>query len=100
MLLETAVGDFQYRHVKKDWFWGYAEISLQGGSALVATPEKALLDVVYLSTGPFDRDRIEEMRLQNIERFDPKLLVRMAAGTRIERAARKFAQWIRAELRA
>lgn len=99
LLFETQVGDFQYRHVKKDWFFGYAEISLQAGSALVATPEKALLDVVYFSIGSFDRDRIDEMRLQNIERFDLRLLVRMAAGTRIERAARNLAQWIRSELR-
>src|SRR5205809_4877054 len=46
MLFRTAEGDFQYRHVKREWFFGYAETAVGSGSALIALPEQALLDWV------------------------------------------------------
>jgi predicted transcriptional regulator of viral defense system len=102
MLLETAVGDFQYRHVKQDWFFGYAETEIESASALIALPEKALLDVIYLSSGPFPSDRIDAMRLQNLERLKPARLTRMASGhgKRMETAAHDLARWIRRERRS
>lgn len=94
--------DFQYRHVKQDWFCGYAETEIESASALIALPEKALLDVVYLSSGSFPRERIDELRLQNLERLQPAKLIRMASGhgKRMETAARDLARWIRRERRA
>ena len=102
MLFETPVGDFQYRHVKQDWFFGYAETEIESASALIALPEKALLDVVYLSPGSFPRERIDELRPQNLERLQPAKLIRMASGhgKRMETAARDLARWIRRERRA
>ena len=102
MLFETPVGDFQYRHVKQTWFFGYAETELESGSALIALPEKALLDVVYLSPGPFPRERIDAMRLQNLDRVKPARLIRMASGhgKRMEAAAHDLARWIQRERRA
>lgn len=101
ILFETPVGDFQYRHVKQDWFFGYAETEIESGSALIAVPEKALLDVVYLSSGSFPPERIDAMRLQNLERLEPAKLTRMAAGhgKRVELAAQDLAHWIRREKR-
>jgi predicted transcriptional regulator of viral defense system len=102
MLFETPVGDFQYRHVKQDWFFGYAETEIESASALIAVPEKALLDVIYFSTGSFPRERIDAMRLQNLERLQPATLTRMAAGhgERTETAAHDLARWIRRERRS
>ena len=102
MLFETPVGDFQYRHVKQSWFFGYAETQIESGSALIALPEKALLDVIYLARGPFPRERIEEMRLQNVDRLKSATLIRMASGhsARLGTAARELARWIRREQRA
>ena len=102
MLFETPVGDFQYRHVKQAWFFGYAETEIETASALIAVPEKALLDVLYLSSGPFLRDRIDAMRLQNVDRVHPAKLTRMASGHghRMEAAAHELARWIRQERRA
>jgi len=102
MLFETPVGDFQYRHVKQDWFFGYAETEIESASALIALPEKALLDVIYLSAGPFPRERIDAMRLQNLDRLKPAILTRMAAGhgERLEAAAHELARWIRRERRS
>lgn len=102
MLFETPVGDFQYRHVKQAWFFGYAETEIELASALIALPEKALLDVVYLSSGSFPRERIDAMRLQNLDRLEPAKLTRMASGhgKRMETAAHDLARWIRRERRS
>ncbi|HWO20588.1 MAG TPA: hypothetical protein VNO30_17585 [Kofleriaceae bacterium] len=80
MVFETPAGTFQYRHVKQSWFFGYRETELASGSALIAVPEKALLDVVYLSRGAFTPDRIAELRLQELDRLNLAALTRMASG--------------------
>ena len=102
MLFETPVGDFQYRHVQQGWFFGYVETQIESASALIALPEKALLDVVYLSPGAFTRERIDAMRLQNLDRLEPAKLIRMASGhgKRMEAAAHDLARWIRRERRS
>jgi predicted transcriptional regulator of viral defense system len=102
MVFETAVGTFQYRHVKKEWFFGYRETELASGTALIAVPEKALLDLVYLSRGEFTPERIEELRLQDLDRLNLAALTRMASGhgERLETAARALVRWIRRERRS
>jgi|SRR6185436_1048321 len=102
MVFETAAGTFQYRHVKQSWFFGYRETELASGSALIAVPEKALLDVVYLSRGSFTPERIAELRLQELDRLNLTTLTRMASGhgERIEAAARALVRWIRRARRA
>ncbi len=93
----TALGDFEYRNVKRDWFFGYREMKLAGGSALVALPEKALLDLVHLSPGVLS---LESLRLQDLERLDLSRLQSMAEGhgARFENAAAKLTGWLK-ELR-
>jgi len=42
-------GTFLYRHIKSELFWGYTETKTQYGHYLLAEPEKALLDYLYLN---------------------------------------------------
>lgn len=42
-------GTFIYRHLKAELFWGYIEIKTDYGHYLLAEPEKALLDYLYLN---------------------------------------------------
>ncbi|MBN1364678.1 MAG: hypothetical protein JW976_07735 [Syntrophaceae bacterium] len=42
-------GTFLYRHIKSDLFWGYTEMKTEYGHYLMAEPEKALLDYLYLN---------------------------------------------------
>jgi hypothetical protein len=42
-------GTFLYRHIKPELFWGYTEIKTEHGHYLIAEPEKALLDYLYLN---------------------------------------------------
>jgi predicted transcriptional regulator of viral defense system len=92
---ETPIGDFQYRHVKQAWFFGYRESAIGESSALVAMPEKALLDTIYLSRGEFTEDRIGQLRLQDMDRLDSEALRRMAeisGSPRVLRAARRISR--------
>lgn len=96
-LRENPLGRFQYRHVKGDWFFGYSEVSLGEESALVATPEKALLDLFYLSKGEHTRERIEALRLQETHRLDLRALREMAVRSgspRVQRAAERACSWV------
>jgi hypothetical protein len=57
------LGQFVFRRVKKSWFQDYSQVDLGfGQSAFVATPEKALLDLVYLTPGADDPDYLAELR--------------------------------------
>ncbi len=42
-------GTFIYRHIKPELFWGYTETKTEYGHYLIAEPEKALLDYLYLN---------------------------------------------------
>ena len=98
-LFKTDVGDFKYHHVKRDWFFGYAEVPVSEGSALIATPEKALLDLVHLLPGSRSLDWLQSLRLQELHRLD---LRRMRAltrghGRRLELAGRELVAWLEKE---
>jgi predicted transcriptional regulator of viral defense system len=76
---ETALGGFDFRHVKPDLLIGYRMIELANRQqALVARPEKALLDLVYLQPGGGESDYLRELRLQNLENLDLVELFRQA----------------------
>ena len=91
---ETALGTFLYRHIKPSLFWGFAETSFGGGSVLLASPEKALLDLGYFEPASADLRWVEELRLQNLDRVDLDLLSAAVAETRPTRLA-DFAQHVR-----
>lgn len=87
---KTAAGAFLFRHIQKKWFLGYTAVSLGGGrSALVARPEKALLDLIYLTPGSDNEAWLSELRLQNLDTLDETLLssfVRAASSPKLNRA--------------
>ena len=61
-------GLFSYRHLKKELFFGYRKISENGQIYLIAEPEKALLDYLYLNSPKIKTpEDIEELRFNEIE---------------------------------
>ncbi len=67
----NALGRFVYRHVKSALFWGYSEVKTETGRFLMAEPEKAVLDYLYLNLAKinseedymnlrFNEDRLRE----------------------------------------
>jgi predicted transcriptional regulator of viral defense system len=77
---ETPLGVFEFRNIKPAWLFGYRLLDLGGGqSAFVASAEKALLDLIYLTPGGDSPAYLRELRLQNLERLNLKELRELAA---------------------
>ena len=72
------VGTFSYRHIDSSLFWGYKGHTVRGQTALIASPEKALLDLVYLYRRKLPPGYIRELRLQNVEKFNLDRLLEYA----------------------
>ncbi len=98
----SAAGVFSYRHIKNSLFWGYAPVTVNRQTALVALPEKAILDLFYLKKDKIAGGYIEEMRFQNTDRINIKRLKEFArrfGKKKITAAARDLAEYIRAQRR-
>lgn len=88
----TPLGGFEYRHIKPDLFFGYSRIEVSADQfAFVATPEKALLDLIHLTPGGDLPAFLDELRLQNLDQLHPAEIERMAVQSgqpKLKRAAR------------
>lgn len=73
---KNTLGHFVYFHLKKNLFWGFRKTELDKQPIWMAEPEKALLDFFHLSPGPWSQERLEALRLQNLEVLDKKKLKR------------------------
>ena len=98
---ETPLGLYDFRHVKAAWLHGYLRLDVGNGqTAFVATPEKALLDLVYLQPGGDAPAYLEALRLQALDRLDPARLARLAEASgspKLQRAAQSIAVLAQAE---
>jgi predicted transcriptional regulator of viral defense system len=87
----TPLGDFHFHHITPQLFTGYQLVDLTGDQqAFVATPEKALLDLVHLQPGGDDPTYLRELRLQNLEQINLnrlQLLVQQFGKPKLQRAA-------------
>jgi hypothetical protein len=78
-IIETPIGRFEYRHIRKNFFNEYRQVELSPNQkAFIALPEKALLDLVYLTADSDRMEFLEELRLQNVDRFNKDALRRIA----------------------
>jgi len=67
---ETPLGTFQFRQIQIPWFTGYQLTDLPDRQqAWVATPEKALLDLIYLTPEGDQYEYLASLRLQNLHRL-------------------------------
>jgi hypothetical protein len=63
--LETPIGRFQYRHVSQRLFYGFSDVEIRPDQrVLLADPEKALVDLLYLSPRSDNKSFLRELRLQ------------------------------------
>jgi predicted transcriptional regulator of viral defense system len=64
-------GHFSYQHIQSDLFFGfeYRQVT-QTQWAYMATPEKALLDLIYLTPNADSEGYIRALRLQNLDQLD------------------------------
>ena len=83
----NELGSFIFRHIKKELFFGYRKIDDSGQVYLLAEPEKALIDYLYLNlTKINDKTDLDELRFneQGIKKLRKNKITeyRKAAGNR------------------
>lgn len=70
---DNYFGRFIYRHIKSGLFWGYEPVETRHGIYLIAEPEKAVLDYLYLNLAVINRQAdLESMRF-NRDQLKQKL---------------------------
>jgi len=74
---ETQYGRFHYHSIKTNRFLGYKVIELGNSSqqrGIIASPEKALIDICLLNSGEWTQKRWSSLRLQHIGILDTEIL--------------------------
>jgi predicted transcriptional regulator of viral defense system len=98
---ETALGSYAHRHIAPRLFFGAEQLEVAPRQqAFVATPEKALLDLVHLTDGGGSAAHLRSLRLQSLERLDLSRLVAFAERTespKLLRAARAIRELVEEE---
>jgi len=74
----SRAGIFDYRHIKKSLFWGYASVTVNKQTAFIASCEKAILDYFYIKRLDISLDYLHELRLQNINKINIEKLFEYA----------------------
>lgn len=90
---DNALGVFRYSNIKRDAFFGYKAMTMDGDKVLHAEPEKALLDLWHLEKGEWDRPRMTGMRFQSGDVIDPHRLAEYAARFDSPRLVRAVESW-------
>lgn len=92
--LQTPLGAFMFRHIKATLFSGFRQVKItEHQQAILATPEKALVDLLYATPGSDSDGYIKELRLQNTEDLSADELRRWAEITgswKVRRAVKKI----------
>ena len=84
----TSLGRFSFRRLKAGLRFGYRQVALgDGQTAFMATPEKALLDLIYLQPGGDDPAFLKELRL-NLDVLQSNLLDDFAERCRVPKLVR------------
>jgi len=93
---ETPLGSYAFRHLKTELFQGYCLLEVGPGQrAFVASPEKALLDLIYLEAGADSPIYLQELRLQNLDQLDLDALQRHADSAQSPKLRRATAHLMR-----
>ena len=74
--VRNPLGAFQFNHLARQLLFGYSQIEVAPRQlAFVASPEKALLDLIHLTPGADSEEYLRQLRLQNPEAINlPRLL--------------------------
>jgi len=99
--LKTPLGVFIFRHLKAGMFSGFRQVKIADRQqAVIATSEKALVDLLYATPGSDSDGYIEELRLQNTDGLSEDELEKHAGVTgncKVERAVKKILKAIEQE---
>ena len=99
---QNPYGHFSYQHIQPALFFGfhYRQVT-QTQWAFMASPEKALLDLIYLTPDADNADYIRALRLQNLDQLNTERLtsyVEQAHKPKLKRALAHILQVVAEEL--
>jgi predicted transcriptional regulator of viral defense system len=98
---DTPFGRFDFRHIQVSWFRAYQRVNLGNDQwAFLATPEKALLDLVYLQPGGDDASYLRSLRLQALDQLKIGVLEQLATTAnkpKLTRAAKTIRRLVEEE---
>jgi len=78
---DTPLGRFEFRHTAKHLFTGFRETEIAPGlTALIASPEKALVDLLYLTPDSDNEALLRELRMTPHSSFANKNVLLDAAS--------------------
>jgi predicted transcriptional regulator of viral defense system len=99
---QNPYGYFHYQHIQPTFFFGFQYRQVTATQwAYLATPEKALLDLIYLTPDGDDPAYIGALRLQNLDQLDLARLtayVERANRPKLKRALSHILQVVKEEL--
>jgi predicted transcriptional regulator of viral defense system len=99
--VRNPLGSFQLNHLADGLLFGYARVEVAPRQfAFVASPEKALLDLVHLTPGADSIEYLRELRLQNPDAIHMSVLEELAQRSgrpKLVRAARHVGPLLTAE---
>ncbi|MBN2494898.1 MAG: hypothetical protein JXR96_09940 [Deltaproteobacteria bacterium] len=90
---QCEFGEYRYKNVKASVFFGYTAVELAGRKVILATPEKALVDLWYCSKGEWTPERMREMRISNASLIDPRALSSIVDRIHKPRMHRALSAW-------
>jgi len=90
---------FIYRHIKPGYFRGFSKMAYSENEIVIASPEKALWDKLYLHlrSNRFSMSWLRELRLQNLEEFGLSKwqdFTSLAPSKSLHRASAEVAEYI------
>jgi predicted transcriptional regulator of viral defense system len=99
--VRNPLGAFQFTHLAEALLFGYTQVEVAPRQvAFVASPEKALLDLIHLTPGADSTEYLGELRLQNPEAINLAVLGDLAQRSgkpKLIRAARLVGPLLAAE---
>jgi predicted transcriptional regulator of viral defense system len=101
-MVRNPLGAFQYTHLAEALRFGYVQVEVAPRQvAFVASPEKALLDLIHLTPGADSPEYLRELRLQNPEAINVSVvrdLAQRSGKPKLIRAARLVGPLLAAEV--
>jgi predicted transcriptional regulator of viral defense system len=91
----NSLGVFKYQSVKKAAFFGYRPVNIGDKKVIMAEPEKALLDMLYLEQGAWGEERMDGMRFQNQDVINVEKLRSYAERYQSPRLVKAVGEWAR-----
>ncbi len=82
----AAGKEYQYTRLGSRWFWGYEKKD----KFLIAEPEKAVIDYLYLASKGLRPEEIDEFDFSAVDRKKLEIYLRKAADERLMKMARRL----------